>query len=368
VVGRSPGVASIAFKPLELFGATAGCLHLHTINPALATPESLVVSSLVEQHVDDTSNDFLVLASADTFKDYAKSYFAGTVAAGIAYLTMVQDGYVWADHFEEQVKLGPGHGNSLSTRTPDFVFTRPYTTDAALMESKRTRSAARAAFNTTGEGGYTGQVEPHLGFGIGSTTATHGYCIGASMHSGVNAEVVIHHTYAVPAVPAPPPPSDSLTSVQQGNYVTAFQLSHSARLRDQVRAGRLEDNKIPFVEIVWIGRSWLTSSQLNWWGGRSFPRYANPLGPWLTLLPDGPPAFAVEKTTAEAVLRALSDQPPISKLRFDFDLLPSQLSHTAKENGGAVFPDGLAVLSGEAKVEQVSSVKWSRKLRSIVPS
>ena len=94
VTGRAPSVTSITFTPLEFFGATARCLHMHVINPAVVMPESLIVSALVEQHVDDISAPFAVLSSADRFKDYAKSYFAGTVAAGLAYLQMIAEGYV----------------------------------------------------------------------------------------------------------------------------------------------------------------------------------------------------------------------------------------------------------------------------------
>ncbi len=73
-------MTSITFTPLEFFGATARCLHTHIINPAIVTAESIIISSLVEQHVDDVSTAFYVLSSADRFKDYAKSYFSGTVS------------------------------------------------------------------------------------------------------------------------------------------------------------------------------------------------------------------------------------------------------------------------------------------------
>src|SRR5262245_23419041 len=89
VTGRAPANLRISFSPTDLFGAGARCTHMHIINPSAATPESLIISSLVEQHVDDTSTDFAVLKTADSFKDYVKSYFAGTVAAGLAYLQMI---------------------------------------------------------------------------------------------------------------------------------------------------------------------------------------------------------------------------------------------------------------------------------------
>jgi len=121
VTGRAPVNLRISFTPTDFFGAAARCTHMHVVNPAAVTPESFIISSLVEQHVDDTSPDFAVLKTADTFKDDVKSYFAGTVAARLAYLQMIGDGYVWADHFENFAAAGA----AMTARTPDFVFSRP---------------------------------------------------------------------------------------------------------------------------------------------------------------------------------------------------------------------------------------------------
>jgi hypothetical protein len=73
---------------------------LHVINPALVTSESAMIRALVEPHVDNNKNEFAIENSADNFKDYVKSYFAGTIASGLAYLAMIKDGYTWSDHFE----------------------------------------------------------------------------------------------------------------------------------------------------------------------------------------------------------------------------------------------------------------------------
>jgi hypothetical protein len=85
--------------------------------PPLVAPESAIIAALLEQLVENTTANFAILSSADNFKDFAKSYLAGIVAAGIAYLTMINDGYIWADHFENI-----GGGNTSTKRTPDFVF------------------------------------------------------------------------------------------------------------------------------------------------------------------------------------------------------------------------------------------------------
>jgi hypothetical protein len=59
--GRAPAIRTINFTPAEFFGAAARCLHTHVINPALVTPESLIIKALVEQHVDNTNVNFAIL-------------------------------------------------------------------------------------------------------------------------------------------------------------------------------------------------------------------------------------------------------------------------------------------------------------------
>jgi len=169
LIERAPVNTSISFTPLELYGAAARCSHLSFVNPLIATVESDTIEKLVEPHVDDISNDFAILASADKFKDYVKSYFSGTVATGLAYLAMINESYVWSDHFENA-----GGGNASHARKPDFVF-GGHGVGVALMESKGSRSGTLTGFDTTVLDGYVGQVEPHLGYTVGGAMATHGY-------------------------------------------------------------------------------------------------------------------------------------------------------------------------------------------------
>jgi hypothetical protein len=86
---------------------------------------------------------------------------------------MIGDGYTWSDHFESL----SGAGNTSATQKPDFVFAKSGKSDVALVESKGTRSTT-VSFNSVVRDGYNDQVEPHLGHKVGTSTATHGYCIG----------------------------------------------------------------------------------------------------------------------------------------------------------------------------------------------
>jgi hypothetical protein len=344
VTGRTPVSTSITFTPFEFFGAAARCLHTHVINPTIVTPESLIISALVEQHVDDVNAPFAVLSSADRFKDYASSYFSGTVAAGLAYLQMIADGYVWCDHFENLA--------SVSGRTPDFVFAQPGQSGVALVESKGTRSVPLVStFHSTVGAGYTGQVDPHLGSTIGTAgIATHGFCIGAWLTSTSQGEMLIHYTAPAPSAGSGggPPPA----TVQMHNYATAFRLAHSEQLSRDIRAGVI-DRVVEFSTFNWNGLDFVSFPGLE-----RRPIAPPHLNPWRIA------AFAVERRTAAAVLTAA-----LSRRTFEGGLQLPELSVetmiAARFDAGALFPDGFAVLSDASRF-QPTRINWNPGTQSFV--
>lgn len=361
VVGRSPGFSTISFGPLDLYGAAARCSHLYAINPALATPESHMIGALIEQYVDDVASDFAVLASAATFKDFVKSYFVGTVAAGLAYLAMIDDGYVWGDHYENV-----GGGNSGVAKSPDFVFTR--NGDVALMESKGTRSARLSAFDGTVESGYVDQVNPHLGYTVGGGIATHGFCIGSWLTSPTKAELVVHHT-ASPvsggAGASGSQPALALAAIQRQNYATAFSLAHSVAVGEQFRTPGTATSDVPFVRIGWRGRVWVTSLNLSawqwWWDDFLFFPDNDP-DLWEIYAPkSAPPFFAIEETIAKAALARFCRSEPGTGDDIRIEPLSRDLRFAGlsgeQPQSGAAFPDGLAVIRGEFKI--FGRARWS---------
>jgi hypothetical protein len=360
VIGRAPATLTMTFSPLELFGAAARCSHLHLVNPAIVTPESLMIARLIEPHVDNSSNDFAILATADLFKDFVKSYFAGTVAAGLAYLAMVTNGYIWSDHFEHV-----GGGRPTRGKKPDFVFSG-VGTGLALMEAKGSRSGTLRTFDTKVSRGYTDQVEPHLGHLVGGAIARHGYSVGAWLQSTTKAELRIHHT-AAPAVPqgSGGGAAGNIVSIQRHNFATAFALAHGPTLGNAIRAGQSIYPSIPFLRFSWLGKEWVTGLGLN----LRNPRFSEGLW-WLEFfLPDEWPRlspgrkFAIEETRAKiALLRFLNgdragpiDAPELTPMEDDLRLAARRGDDGAER--GAVFPDGLALvdLSGiQAKFEPVA--------------
>lgn len=339
LIGRSLGVSSVTFTPLELYGAAARTSHLTAINPFVVTPESEVVRALLEQHVDDTSADFAVLKTANAFKDFVKSYFAGTVAAGIAYLAMIQAGYTWADHFENL--LSPGK----KSKSPDFVFTDTRL-GTALMEAKGTRGTSMHAFETRVSKGYVDQLEPHLGATIGAAVATHGYCIGAHLKSTIKAELRVHHT-AVPAVvggfPSVKQGSGAAaplsTAVQRGNYARAFLLAHGPQLANEMRRGE-QRGSVRFLRFKWRGREWVTGRL-----GRPFIR----LLPFGDIETYGAATFAVEAHIADETLRSFLGVPPGEERPPSIERMSTEFADTTAiaedaRDAAIIYPDGLAVL------------------------
>lgn len=354
VVGTALKSASTLFTPLELFGSAARTSYTSVVNPAVVSPESEMMRTLLEQHVDDVSADFAVMASAHAFKDFVGTYFTGAVAAGIAYLAMVRSGYTWVDHFESLLPKLP------KARYPDFVFTG-HGLGTAFMEAKGTRRASYKDFDKKVEGGYRGQVEPHLGKQLRTIKATHGFCIGAYLSSATKGELIVHHT-DVPAATLANPTTAPVrtfdptisTAVQRGNYARAFLLAHGQQLSSSIRDGA-EVESIRFVRFKWRGRSWLTRP-LGFRGDLHF----------IDIYPfESELFFAVEEGIAERVLVTFLGATPGKESPLDVEPIGMESPRDIEaispgEEEGAVFPDGLAVMRRTAIDLDAETVIWTR--------
>lgn len=355
VIGRAPVHSNIRFSPLELYGATARCSHIHQINPVAITPELLMAQKLLDPHIDDHSPNFYVLASAKNFKDFVYTYFVGSTAAGLAYLSMIEDGYIWGDHFENL-----GGGNPACGKMPDFAFAGP-ARGIALMESKGTSTTSQMLKYRVRDG-YKNQVEPHLGHAVGGQIATHGFCIGSLLTPGLSSELQIHHTEA-PSKSLFPTIRANLQKIQRQSFATAFSLvsgpTLGARLRDEnYRFGP----NIPFARIKWADRKWLCSVGLPATFG-SVPLLTklveNELW-WFTFPGHGALIFAIEERIAtEALSRFYGEQ---SAAEDDLSYLSqNDLGFTNRpDSGGAAFPDGLAVIDFR-NIQYLDYVQWDVK-------
>lgn len=354
VRGRAPQKLSITFTPAELFGAMARCSHLHVINPSAATPEAETCRHLLHQYVDDTSEDFAILGSANRLKDFSRTHLAGVVGAGISYLQMVRDGYIWFDHFENFALAGP----APSSKSPDFVFSQIGHDTVAVSESKATRGSSRKQFDGTVKRGYIEQVAPYLGTKLGSSVVSHGYAIGSWMTSLSRAEILVHHTGTPIRSAAGPGEGPDPIDIRRGNYLNILSLllgpriSRAARERTWTARGRR------FVTARWLGHDWLLGMAPSH-GAFAIADRGEPV--WAALEEEPQVlwsfnAFALELGVARRVFDSL-DTPitqvdPVSNI----PVMSDRLIAEASDFDSAVFPDGFAVIGRDAKLENVSVI------------
>lgn len=349
VYGRNSGIREFQFRPSELYGAAARTSHMHFVDPDISTPESRMIGSILERHVDDHSTDFALLPSANNFKDFVKSFFTGTVASGTAYLSMIRDGYRWCAHFENVAT------SSTKGRTPDFFFAADGR-GVALAESKGTRSKGRAAFDSYLEAEYLGQVEPHLGKRIGELFPTHGFCLGTWLTSPSRAEMMIHHTQPlhVDDGAGRDVRQDGLGRIQRENYAVVFALAAGPSLGAEIRNGKLKDAP-SFIRFEWRGRNWLTRQAVL----LGAARFIHPI----RLDGAQSPLFAIEENIAGAVLNHVEREGAMDYADYmELPTLPEELmiDLSASEFGdpGAIFPDGLALVRESPGPVRGKLVHW----------
>jgi hypothetical protein len=349
--GRAPSVSEIRFTPDELFGAMARCSHLHPVDASAVTFESEGCRHLLSQHVDDQADHFAILPTAKRLKDFSRTHMVGVVGAGIAYLQMIRDGYVWCDHFENLTLAGP----PPTKRTPDFVFNRPGDTDVAVTESKATHGSSRKQFSNTVESGYLTQVDPYLGLELSGAIASHGFSIGSWMTSPTRGELLINHTaqpVSSPSMGAPGTPK----AIRRGNYLTVLSLMFGPAVADGARAGAWPSSETDFLIAHWLDREWLLGFPPQFRGSVPIGLDIDPALTWLPWLERS--VFALELNISRVVLRSLTRPDGAEDFLAGLPRMDEALIGRAREDGGAVYPDGFAVLGTRKTPQKIKLSLW----------
>lgn len=360
VVGRAPSRRTMRFGPHALHLAAARSSHMHFVTPSTAAPEFQMLARLIEPHVDNVTAGFELLATAASFKDFVGTYFTGTVAAGLACLTMLNEGYVWGAHYEAL-----GGGNPTAPKSPDFAYLGP-AAGLALVESKGSGSVM-SNFKYTTRRGYQTQVQPHLGHVVGGMMATHGYCIGSWLPTGMRAEMLIHHTAASGGGSSTGVPSSSQgarASILRANYVTAVNLAFGIAAGGSLQRGDPGDRDLVLLRFRWRERSWLTAVSSVFppsWQEFAFQEHASR---WKTGAPFADRAiFAIESGIAEQVLSTFLSRirdPHAEGIQPLRDMLHGEGEHGwREEEDGAVFPDGLALIDLAGFEPKLELVRWN---------
>lgn len=352
IVGRAPENTEMLFTPAELFGAMAQCSSRAKMDQRAARAQVQMCRHLISRHVDDKNDRFALLDTARTLKDYVGKAMTGLVGDGIAYLQMVRDGYRWVDHFENHEV----HGKRPTTRSPDYVFSRTQDMFVALAESKATKGASKAAFTKTVREGYKEQVEPYLGRRIGSWVASHGYAIGSWMKSVKRAEIFIDHT----ASQAPPSGNDDDPSersdprdVRFGSYCGVLTLLFGPEVGEAARDRSWRPSELSFTTVQWLGKRWIVGEDAEW-----EPLVVN--AKEHLIFRSGPVRFvngmALDLEIAQRVFAFIESSEGEIDLMAEFLEFPPDLVEAAKRSGGAIFPDGFAVLGRDEDLSLYSRI------------
>ncbi|WP_246746807.1 hypothetical protein [Agrobacterium burrii] len=347
--GRAPGSTELSFTPAELFGAMAQCSSRARMDQRAARAQVAFCKHLIAQHVDDTNDRFALLNSARDLKDYVRKAMTGLVGDGIAYLQMVRDGYRWVDHFESH----DAHGKKPTGRSPDFIFSRTNDLYVALAESKATKGTSKGAFNERVADGYKGQVEPYLGRKIGSWIASHGYSVGSWMTSLKRAEMFVHHTALPdPEDPDGPDPEEGSdpTGVRFGSYCGVITLLFGPEIGEAARSRLWNPSEQTFSTVDWLGRTWILGEEVDA-EAIVTDRHGKVVfeGTWSHWFN----GLAIDLETAQKVFAYLEAEEPEGRMLENIPEFGADLIEAAKESGGAIFPDGFAVLGRENDLKEV---------------
>lgn len=370
-VGVDVAPVTLEFTAQELFGAAARCSFLTYVDPDLRGREAEMIWALAWPHITSAEEGGEVLAidkSAADLKDFLKSYFSGVLATGLAYHFMVGQGYKWVGHFEN------GGAAIKKEKSPDFIFEGDHVDGLALLESKGTRSPNGKQFAGVVKKGYVEQVGAQLAKPIFGGIATHGFCVGARLSGKDGACLIVHHTG--PAGPdgtggdeklspaASVGGAGGLSPVQQENYATAFELALGAGMGRMVRTGGEDSAPLqgPFAVRSWLGRRWLVAERQRVLRIPQGAGEADEIFDILSRKSINPMSWAVELEVAEMLLRRLRGR--------DFEhaerrLETSASRQAARQAEGAVFPDGLALVSGSEGL-RTDSVRWDEQEQRFV--
>lgn len=209
-----------------------------------------------------------------------------------------------------------------------------------------------------------------------------GYSIGAWMRSPTAAEFRVHHT--APTTPSPAPPNSTPvasvdddevgTDIQKNNFATAFGLAHSPVLANAIRHGTDRAGYtefVPFLRFRWLDQYWVTGPLVPptiWSDVSNVPQtrlHAASDWPWLRPFVHSH-LFAIRADVAKLALRSfLNDAIDTDRSSIPFEVMGDDLRNRARGldlegRGGAVFADGLALVTAGSAIDELELIHWRR--------
>lgn len=203
-------------------------------------------------------NDLVLHQNFSLLKDFVGTSLRGTIGAAVAYLEMLDMGYVWQGHWEDCV--APGYSGAH----PDFVFAKP--TSVCLVDAKGTTAPAHMA-DAMAKHEWRRQIYDNRDVALKSGgTANEGRVVATLLSEASPVELVSAcgswrkvPTRGLQAGPAP----GAVASVQRANFIDAFFLVGFANLAWKMlgfrNTGPLEQTSASMVtlngEALFVGPS-----------------------------------------------------------------------------------------------------------------
>lgn len=332
----------LTFSQAELCASMAMTNALSGMSSAAARSLAQAMSQLVTDHVEDDPPDSLqFLDSVAQLADNARTFFSSCIGTGIADTYALALGYRFRCNSRELIASG---------RAGDFVYDGPPVpaNEAVMIEAKGSLQANlnTAAFWRTVDQGYVGQIEPH----IGSTwtlrdgqvlTIVHGYAVGCAAQ--VPLVDAIGHVVETASPGAGTGGSDDRRTNAQiaiGNYLGVATLMGDEVLQDSLanarRGVRLDDRgrSLQTRTITWRGERFVMFDDEEKQGRRR----RDATDAYLFRMP--PPRFALW----EPMFRALQAHLATLPTEWELPAVPAALRSGDFNDGGAVLPDGSALL------------------------
>lgn len=168
--------------PVSFIKLVSAIIRTSAAGMTVSVKSTAATTSLAEgvlKYLQSTPYGLTVDAEFHELKEFVGTTYTGVLGAGLAYLRMLHDEYVWKAHYEE-LKLSAG---GVAQAEPDFAFAKAG--DIALVEAKGTGKNLDAAI-TAAKNGYLRQIDPAAKRALqGNIIPSCGYAFCTALNTGL---------------------------------------------------------------------------------------------------------------------------------------------------------------------------------------
>ena len=340
-----PPQTLLAFNGARLRGSLAIAMILSHASAARAAAVAASTAQFLAEFVDDALPvDLAIVRDAMVLSDVGRTLLSSLLGAAVTDQYMLALGYRYRCNTRELISLGAAGDylyDGLSPETSQIVMAEA---KGSIVSTGRRLSIARTARR-----GYARQVAPHVGrtyiMPNNRIAIAHGYCVGCGAQVGGGGAIAhVEETAGtiVTAVGSGAPrrllsfgPESAVvyTAIALNSAAGTFALLNSPRVSDALKRAAVDRQQTEiylggFSEIEFRGELFMAA-----------PVTRENLG------------FALWKPTFEAIVELAQSSELLAADEIELPV-PGDLLTGEELDGGAVLPDGLAVLPKEYFLEQ----------------